>query len=124
MTDSPSVDQLLEAVAAFLREQVAPASAGRIAFHARVAANALDIARRELRIAPQAQADEVRRLCQLLDADASAGLAELNRRLCARIADGALAADSPALVAHLRQTTRDKLAIDQPGYAQDIKDGH
>ncbi|MDR1968621.1 MAG: DUF6285 domain-containing protein [Burkholderiaceae bacterium] len=117
MQDHPSVTELLEAVTACLRTQVVPASEDRVAFLARVAANALDIVRREVQLAPAAQARELQRLQALLGADAPADLAAANRLLCERIAAGSIGAGHPGLVEHLRRTTRDKLAIDQPGYA-------
>lgn len=122
MQDRPDVIELLEAVAAFLREQVVPATEGRVAFHARVAANTLDIVRREVQLGPQAQAREATRLHELLGSDVPADLAAANRLLCDRIAAGRLGPETPGLVAHLRQTTRDKLAINQPGYAAGTKE--
>jgi len=116
MQDRPNVPELLEAVAAFLREQVVPATEGRVAFHARVAAHTLDIVRREVQADPAAQTRELKRLQALLGADLS-DLNAANRLLCERIAAGQIGPDAPGLVDHLRQTTRDKLAIDQPGYA-------
>jgi len=117
MEDRPSVSELLEAVAAFLREQVVPATEGRVAFHARVAANTLDIARREVQGGAAAQARELNRLQALLGEQMPGDLHAANRLLCERIAAGQIGPGTPALVDHLRQTTRDQLAIDQPGYA-------
>jgi hypothetical protein len=114
MQDVPAPDDLLEAVAAFLRGQAAPQLPGQAAFHARVAANALDIVRRQLALAPVAEADELRRLRTLLQAEG--GLAELNALLCQRIGDGTIGFDTPGLLPHLWRTTLDKLAVDQPGY--------
>ena len=85
MQDRPTAEQLLEAVAAFLREQVVPSTRGPLAFHARVAANALDIARREIALAPAAEARERALLVALLGADAPRDAAQLNRLLCERI---------------------------------------
>jgi len=121
MQDRPYIAELLEAVAAFLREQVVPATEGQVAFHARVAANTLDIARREVQLGPVAQAGEWARLHALLGPGAPTDLAGANRLLCTRIASGELDPATPGLVDHLRQTTRDKLAIDQPGYAAGTK---
>ena len=121
MQDRPDIAELLEAVAAFLREQVVPATEGQVAFHARVAANTLDIARREVQFGPTAQASELTRLHALLGPGAPADLAYANRLLCTRIASGELDAATPGLIDHLRQTTHDKLAIDQPGYAAGTK---
>jgi aminoglycoside phosphotransferase (APT) family kinase protein len=46
----PTASELLEAVREFLTGQVMPASTGQLAFHARVAANALGIVARELEL--------------------------------------------------------------------------
>jgi hypothetical protein len=114
MQDLPAPDDLLAAVAAYLREHAAPQLHGQAAFHARVAANALDIVRRQLAQAPAAEADEQVRLRALLQTDGS--LADLNALLCRRIADGTLGTATPGLLPHLWRTTLDKLAVDQPGY--------
>jgi hypothetical protein len=116
MQDRPAADLLLEAVAAFLRERVVPATQGPLAFHARVAANALDIARRELMLAPGADARERAALAALLQADPQGDLIALNRQLCERIARDAMDLHTPGLIDALWRITLDKLAIDQPGY--------
>ena len=120
MQDRPNPAELLEAVAVFLRDKVVPSSNDALAFHARVAANALDIARRELLAdsKPQAAIDE-RDALQLLLGEHDAGSADLdtlNRALCQRIAAGELTLVTPGLARHLWRITRDKLAVDQPGY--------
>jgi hypothetical protein len=101
-------------VAAFLRAQVMPRLDGQLAFHVRVAANMLDLAMRQIRLAPAAERDELIRLRALLAADG--GIAELNRELCRRIDDGRFTLHTPGLTEHLWRTTLDKLAVDQPGY--------
>jgi Domain of unknown function (DUF6285) len=116
MQDQPTPEQLLEAVAAFLREQVVSASAGAVAFHARVAANALDIVRRQITLASATHEREHAALVELLDADPANDVARLNQLLCERIASGAVALDTPGLAACLWQITLDKLAVDQPNY--------
>lgn len=117
MQDRPTPTELLEAVAAFLREQVVPASSGALAFHVRVAANALDIARRELLAeADTSQATGERASLQALLGSTEPDLDALQRTLCRRIADGALDLATPGLADHLWRTTRAKLAVDQPGY--------
>jgi hypothetical protein len=121
MQDRPDIAELLEAVAAFLREQVVPGTEGQVAFHARVAANTLDIVRREVQLGPEAQASELVRLHALLGPGAPDDLADANHLLCTRIASGDIDPATPGLLDHLRQTTRDKLAIDQPGYAAGTK---
>ena len=116
MQDRPTAELLLEAVAAALRERVVPATQGPLAFHARVAANALDIARRELMLAPGADARERAALAALLQTDAQTDLITLNRLLCERIAGDAMDLHTPGLADALWRATLDKLAIDQPGY--------
>lgn len=114
MHDTPAPADLLDAVACFLREQAAPQLQGQAAFHARVAANALDIVRRQLALAPPAELEEQARLSRLLGVQGS--VPELNVLLCQRIAAGTVDFDTPGLMAHLWQVTLQKLAVDQPGY--------
>jgi hypothetical protein len=116
MQDRPTPDELLDAVAAFLREQATGVSGGPAAFHARVAAHAIDIVRRELLLAPAAVAREHALLVRLLKADSSHDVAQLNRLLCERIAAGEMTLATAGLAEALWQITLDKLAIDQPSY--------
>jgi hypothetical protein len=116
MQDRPTAEQLLEAVAAFLREQVVPSTTGPLSFHARVAANALDIARREAELAPAAEARERAELAALLQADPQGDVEPLNRTLCDAIARDAMDLQTPGLTEALWRITLDKLAIDQPTY--------
>ncbi|HEY7639181.1 MAG TPA: DUF6285 domain-containing protein [Steroidobacteraceae bacterium] len=115
MQDPPTVAELLEATASFLREVAVPQLAGHAAFHARVAANALDVVKRELELRPAAERDEHARLNSLLHADGS--LEELNALLSRRIAAGELSLQTPGLATHLWATTLAKVAVDQPTYA-------
>jgi hypothetical protein len=115
MHDAPTPAQLLAAVAEFLRDKALPELQGQTAFHARVAANVLDVVQRQWQLAPTEDAAERQRLRELLGADGE--LLELNRQLCARIANGDLDLYSPGLREHLWATTLAKLAVDQPGYA-------
>lgn len=120
MHDLPNPDQLLTAVARFLREDAGPAL-GRhgdnaLAYQARVAANMVDTVARQTALAPAADAAERRRLQVLLGLPGEADLAALNRRLASRLADGAIDSSHPGLAEHLWATTLAKLAVDQPGY--------
>lgn len=115
MQDQPTAVELLEIVAQFIRDEVVPQLSAHSAFNARVAANAIDIVRRELMLSPRANGLEVERLEALLGE--TGDLETLNRRLCARIAAGEIGLSTPGLADHLWQTTLDKLAIDQPNYA-------
>ena len=67
------------------------------------------------RCAGRSDAAEAARLSQLLGIEGS--LAELNRALAERIANGEVDLQTPGLSEHLWQTTMDKLAVDQPNYA-------
>lgn len=115
MHNQPNVEALLDIVAEFLRKEAAPRLPGHTAFHARVAANAVDIVRRELQLSPPALAAERERLVRLLGTDGD--LETLNRLLCERIASGEIDASTPGLVDHLWTVTLDKLAVDQPNYS-------
>jgi hypothetical protein len=118
MQDSPDPEDLIQAVAKFLREQAGPAlgQAGEAAlgYQARVAANMLDIARRQLLLAPAAAARELTSLQGLLGQDGD--LAGLNQALADGIASGVIAPDDLGLAEHLWASTLAKLAVDQPGY--------
>ena len=115
MQDPPTVTELLDATAAFLRDVAVPQLSGHASFHARVAANALDLIKRELELRPAAERNEHTRLQSLLHTEGS--LDDLNALLSRRIAAGELALQSPGLAAHLWATTLAKVAIDQPMYA-------
>jgi hypothetical protein len=115
MQDEPTPTELIEAVAEFLRNDIAPAIAGHNAFKLRVAINALDLVTRQLKLAKGSDAVEIKRLSQLLGEEGS--LLELNRVLADAIAKGKVDLQTPGLADHLWQTTMDKLAVDQPNYA-------
>jgi hypothetical protein len=115
MQDPPNPPDLLAAVARFLREELMPQLSGALAFQTRIAANVVDIARRELELAPAADAAEHRRLAALLAQEGD--LAALNRELCRRIREGTMTLEMPGLAAHLWEVSLAKLAADQPGYA-------
>ena len=113
MQDAPSPAALIEAAARFLRETAAPALTGQTAFHARVAAGALEIAARELRLTdPEGESASLRALL-----GEEGDPPTLNRRLAERIAAGELTLRTPGLADHLWRVTLDKLAVDQPRYA-------
>lgn len=115
MQDPPHSEDLLGHVAAFLRNEVLPNLSGALAFHVRVAANAVDLARREVQLAPAADADEQARLVALLGRQGD--LADLNAELCGRIRDKQIGLETPGLVEHLRLCMLAKLSVDQPNYA-------
>jgi hypothetical protein len=115
MQDEPTPEELIKAVADFLRNDIAPAIGGHNAFKLRVSINALDLVTRQLTLASRSDAAEAERLSRLLALQGSLG--ELNRALADRIASGEVDLQMPGLAEHLWQTTMDKLAVDQPNYA-------
>jgi Domain of unknown function (DUF6285) len=115
MQDEPTPPEMLAAVAALLRETVMPQLSGHTAFLVRVAANALDLVRRQVDLEPAADAAELARLQQLLARDGD--LLELNQAMCDAIEAGEMSLQTPGLTDHLWATTLEKLAIDQPTYA-------
>jgi hypothetical protein len=144
MFDAPTPEELLAAVARYLRDDAGPAlgasalqaNGAALAYQARVAANMLDMVRRQGLLAPAAEAAECQRLRALLGepgdsrepgtagiaatagmTGAASELATLNQRLTDDIAHGRLGLATPGLADHLWRTTLDKLAVDQPGYA-------
>jgi hypothetical protein len=114
MQDEPTPEELIKAVADFLRDEIAPVIKGHNAFKLRVGINALDLVTRQLALAQASDTAETARLSQLLGVQGS--LTELNRALCDRIASGEADLQTPGLSAHLWQTTLAKLAVDQPNY--------
>jgi hypothetical protein len=115
MQDQPTPSEVIGAVAIFLKTVVAAQTTGATSFQARVAANALEMMRRQLDLAPAEDAAELARLKALLKTDGS--LAELNAELARRISTGELDLATPGLTDHLWATTMAKLAVDQPTYA-------
>jgi hypothetical protein len=115
MREQPSAVELIDAVAEFITRDLAPTLTGRLAFHARVAANVLAIVKRELTLGPDADRADAARLAALLGSEGTP--AAMTEELCRRIAAGEIAADDPALIEHLWATTLATLAVDQPGYA-------
>ncbi len=80
----------------------------------RMAANALALARRELSLPPDEAEREHARLAALLGREGS--VEALNAALAEAIRSGAMTADTPGLVAHLWQSTIEKMRVDQPAY--------
>ncbi len=114
MLDEPDTDALLGSVIAFLRDRAIPALPSREAFHARIAANALDTVRRALILGPASEAAERSRLTDLLGHGGP--LSELNAEFALGLREGRFEATAPSVLKHLWATTLAKLAVDQPGY--------
>jgi hypothetical protein len=115
MQDEPTTEELIKAVADFLRNDIAPLISGHQAFKLRVSINALDLVTRQIALEPGFVIGEAARLSGLLAIQGTLG--ELNRTLADRIAKGEVDLQTPGLADHLWQTTMDKLAVDQPNYA-------
>ena len=124
MNDRPAAVELLRAVEAFLERDVVPNLAGPRQFHARVAANAIRIVRRELETEDEALGAEWSGLDALLGEEkrppARLALREAlrarNTELCERIRAGE-ADEGPfaqRVFEHVRQTVRDKLRASDP----------
>ena len=130
MQDRPTALELLEAVRAFVEEEIAPGLDPRQRFHALVAANLLAIVRRELEHEGTQLQAEWQRLARLVDrADAASpaergGLraqvrewtAELAERIRAGDADGGERARE--VRAHVRETVQEKLRVANPRLAR------
>ena len=115
MQDEPTPEELIRAVADFLRNDIAPVISGHDVFKLRVSINALDLVTRQLTLEQASDTAEKARLEKLLGRQGSLG--ELNRLFADRIARGEVDLQTPGLTEHLWQTTMDKLAVDQPNYA-------
>lgn len=115
MQDRPGPDELLGSVIDFLREIVVPEAKPRTAFQARVAASVLELVWRQIEFGASGEEVERQRLIGLLGATGT--LEELNMRLADAIAEGILGLSTPGLAEHLRATTLEKLAVDQPHYS-------
>ena len=115
MLDVPRGEDILTAVARWLRESALPALPGNLTFQARVAANAIDLVAREMREGPAARERARARMAALLGHDGDEPA--LHAELAERIREGTLSIEAPGLLEHLLASAIDKVAIDQPTYA-------
>lgn len=113
MQDRPTIDELLNAVEMFLRETAVAELEGQPKFHARVAANAVAIVRRELTLDAAGEEAETGRLSALIGQPSDRD--ELNDDLAGRIREGG-DLDTGKVLEHLRQTAEEKLAVANPKY--------
>ncbi len=128
MQDRPAVRELLDAVRAFLEEEVVPVLDGPRQFHARVAANVLAIVGRELAGGEASLLAEWQGLARLLGDDPGAPPARLEAlRAAVQERTAALAerirrgdADAgpfrDAARAHVRATVKEKLRVANPRF--------
>ena len=113
-TDRPTAAELVEAVREFLTDHVAPNVEGQLAFHTRVAVNALAIVERTMAQGGAMDAAELARLRELLGQDGDLG--EMNGALARAIRAGEMDNDRAAVLEHLRLTAEDKIALTNPRY--------
>lgn len=125
MQDKPTATELLDALAVFLRDELAPHLDGGLRFKALVGANVAGIVSREIALGPAHDRAQHERLSALLGHRVEAGamreetpvaVRELSFELCRRI-DAGDADTGPwrhEVIAHLRKTVEEKLAVDNP----------
>jgi hypothetical protein len=106
--DRPTALELLDAVREYLELEVAGNTDGRLAFHARVAANIVALVAREITLGPVHVAAHEHRL-QSLGVTSEA-------ELVAAIRSGALDDRMEEVRSAVRATVADKLAVSNPGY--------
>jgi len=129
MKDYPPADELLEAVAAFLDEEVKPLLKGGKRFKSIVAANACRVVAREAAGKTALVEEQRRGLSELLGKDGEPTAAvpgddssadELGRELCAAIAEGAYdqGRSREQLLAWLRADVEARLRINDPAFLE------
>lgn len=111
--DLPTLTELVDSVETFLASDVAPELSGARGYLARVAANSLGIASRQIRLAPVLEQEERARLSEILGRDGEIG--SLRQDLAAALRDG-MDLQTRGLARHLCLTVSGQLAIDQPRF--------
>jgi len=124
MQDRPTYDELLKAVEGFLDNEIVPNVPGSRGFHARVAANAIRIVRRELALEDEQLAAEWQGLDAILGhagtpqrrAELREAIIKRNEALCAVIRDGGADEGEKArsVFEHVKRTVQDKLRVSDP----------
>ena len=110
------VTELLKEVGRFLRQDVVRSTSGRTQFLSRVSANSVDIVLREIMSVSVYRQIEQNSLRQFLSIE-DESLEKLRLRLVEYLREGTCQLDNEALQAHLRQTTVNQIAIDNPKYS-------
>lgn len=122
MKNQPEASELLAIARETYLARIVPALPENLRYTALMIANAMAIARREIRAGNAPARAELRRL-HLLHAGSPpqtderplrSMLADHNRRLAREIRAGRYDADNGTLLDHLRRTTEEKLAISNP----------
>lgn len=113
MLTHPTAQELVAGVAGWL-----PVDGSASTFQLRVARNALEIAARDLAQGPAA---DVRAATRMRALGFSGDTREaLDRALVEAIRSGTIAPDDSRVVAHLKASALDSIAIDQPKYAHEL----
>ncbi len=108
---SPAAD-MLATIRDYLEKQILPSLRDDRWFNVKVSCNMLAVVERELRLGPEADAEEAARLAALSGMEGT--LEDMNRWLARAIRDGRIAMDDPALLDHLRRTTAASLRVNNP----------
>lgn len=130
MQQHPDIKQLLQIVTEFLRSEIMPNVDGARSFHVRVAANALDIVRREveqLNAFPVQERERLLALPGLASEGDAPDTDALYERLCDALAEGRLNETDTGLMDFLWELSLHQLAVDQPkysGYAAGLEAWH
>jgi hypothetical protein len=108
--DPPSAVELVEAVREFLREDVMPATEGRVQYLSRVAANVLGIVARELEQGESQEAEHRARL------EALGHISDTE--LARAIRDGAVDHHDRRVLEAVEASVTDKLRVARPRYLE------
>ena len=118
MITHPRSDEILDALAMWI-ESIGPKLAGRDAFLARVAVNAVNLVKREQAKGAEMEAGQIARMAQLLKHQGS--YEELNKELSLAIREGKIDPLDKTLLAHLRASAEEQIKIDNPKYVPEPK---
>ena len=113
--DMPGIDELVVSVRDFLREDVLDSSHGRTKFLARVASNSLDVVLRDRALGSEHRRRELERLRAIFASEEE--LSVLRWRLVHALREAEIPLDDVGVIAHLRDTVANQVAIDQPRYS-------
>jgi hypothetical protein len=114
--DRPTAGELLETIAWVLEDDILPVLEGAKQHQVRIAINLCRILQREWELAPQADAEEARRLATLLGRASETDGESLNRVLCECLERGEDLALEALALPILLANVRAKLAVAKPGH--------